>query len=170
MKRTILAVVAATLGLSASAFAAEKPGQWYVAPMVSVNWADSDRFVDDDIGGAVSFGRAINDDYNIELHAFGYSMDGDNPTDLWGGGVDGLQVFFRDSRISPFLLLGLGWDKKNRGFGPDSDAPYFNAGVGFLIMVASAGWIAVTVRANRTPSSGVNDVIDRLQRRWRRDG
>jgi hypothetical protein len=44
------------------------------------------------------------------------------------------------------------------------------AGVGFLIMVASAGWVAVTARANRTPTSGVNDVIDRLQRRWKRDG
>jgi hypothetical protein len=44
------------------------------------------------------------------------------------------------------------------------------AGVGFLVMVASAGWIAITARSNRAQSAGVNDVIDRLQRRWRREG
>ena len=44
------------------------------------------------------------------------------------------------------------------------------AGAGFLIMVASAGWIALTARAGRGPSRGPGDMIERLQRRWRRDG
>ena len=45
------------------------------------------------------------------------------------------------------------------------------AGAGFLLMVASAGWIAMTARASRTTSNqGAGELLDRLQRRWRRDG
>jgi hypothetical protein len=47
------------------------------------------------------------------------------------------------------------------------------AGVGFLIMVVSAGWMALTASASRInyPTSGaVDDWLMRLQHRWRRDG
>ena len=42
---------------------------------------------------------------------------------------------------------------------------------GFLLMLASAGWMALTARSTRTHTSpDVSDWVDRLQRRWRRDG
>jgi predicted phage tail protein len=42
---------------------------------------------------------------------------------------------------------------------------------GFLLMLASAGWMALTARSTRTHASpDVSDWVDRLQRRWRRDG
>jgi hypothetical protein len=45
------------------------------------------------------------------------------------------------------------------------------AGAGFLVMVASAGWLALTARNNRTRSfGGSSEAIERLQRRWRREG
>ncbi|MEN8041694.1 MAG: DUF3040 domain-containing protein [Actinomycetota bacterium] len=47
------------------------------------------------------------------------------------------------------------------------------AGAGFLIMVISAGWMALTARASRInqPTSGaVDDWMQRLQHRWRKDG
>ncbi|MGI9667905.1 MAG: DUF3040 domain-containing protein [Acidimicrobiia bacterium] len=45
------------------------------------------------------------------------------------------------------------------------------AGVGFLVMVASAGWMALTARATRLHGSpGAGDMLERLQRRWRKDG
>lgn len=47
------------------------------------------------------------------------------------------------------------------------------AGAGFLIMVVSAGWMALTASASRInyPSSGaIDDWLVRLQHRWRRDG
>lgn len=44
------------------------------------------------------------------------------------------------------------------------------AGAGFVLMVASAGWMALTARAHRGPSQGATDIIDRLQKRWRREG
>ena len=47
------------------------------------------------------------------------------------------------------------------------------AGVGFLVMVVSAGWMALTARATRftqqTPGA-VEDWLLRLQHRWRKDG
>jgi len=45
------------------------------------------------------------------------------------------------------------------------------AGMGFLIMVTTAGWMALTARASRTqPAGGASDLVERLQKRWRRDG
>ena len=47
------------------------------------------------------------------------------------------------------------------------------AGVGFLVMVVSAGWMALTAGASRInyPTSGaVDDWLLRLQHRWRREG
>ncbi|GMQ93086.1 MAG: hypothetical protein BMS9Abin12_0563 [Acidimicrobiia bacterium] len=47
------------------------------------------------------------------------------------------------------------------------------AGAGFLIMVASAGWMALTARASRigrSTSGAVDDWLLRFQHRWRRDG
>ena len=45
------------------------------------------------------------------------------------------------------------------------------AGGGFVLMVASAGWLALTARANRMQSGqGSGDFVERLQRRWRREG
>jgi hypothetical protein len=45
------------------------------------------------------------------------------------------------------------------------------AGMGFLIMVATAGWMALTARAARIGSGGgTSDLFDRLQKRLRRDG
>ena len=47
------------------------------------------------------------------------------------------------------------------------------AGVGFLIMVVSAGWIALRARSMRIdrPASGVvDDWLLRIQHRWRREG
>lgn len=46
------------------------------------------------------------------------------------------------------------------------------AGAGFLIMVASAGWMAVTTRASRQAQAvpgAVDEWLERLQHRWRRD-
>jgi len=46
------------------------------------------------------------------------------------------------------------------------------AGAGFLIMVASAGWMVVTTRTSRETQAmpgAVDDWLERLQHRWRRD-
>ena len=144
MKRLIVAGIAAG-GLLASgvAAAAEKPGQWYITPMVSAIWVDNDRLVDDDIGAALSIGRAITEDINLEFHAFGYQLEGLDDTDYWGAGADISRVFYRTERVSPYILGGLGWNKKNRNFGPDVDNLYVNFGVGLLTDLTAGGSVAL---------------------------
>jgi hypothetical protein len=46
------------------------------------------------------------------------------------------------------------------------------AGIGFAMMVASAGWIAMGIRAARTEggSGSIDGWLDRAKQRWRRDG
>ena len=46
------------------------------------------------------------------------------------------------------------------------------AGIGFVIMVACAGWIAMGIRAGRAEggSASIEGWLDRLRQRWRRDG
>lgn len=43
---------------------------------------------------------------------------------------------------------------------------------GFVVMVASAGWIAMNIRRTRSGegSSGLESFFDRARQRWRRDG
>jgi hypothetical protein len=46
------------------------------------------------------------------------------------------------------------------------------AGIGFLIMVGSAGWIALTIRSTRSLQTGQSTVdawVGQFKRKWRRD-
>ncbi len=46
------------------------------------------------------------------------------------------------------------------------------AGLGFLVMVASAGWMALTIRSTRSLPTGAGTVdawVGRFRRKWRRD-
>jgi OmpA-OmpF porin, OOP family len=144
MKRFLIAGAAAVgLALSAVGAAADQPGQWYIAPMASMIWADRDRLVDDDIGVALSLGRVLDENYNFELHAFGYQLSGLDDTDYWGLSADVMRVFYRSQRISPYLSGGIGWNKKNRQFGPDRDDVFLNAAFGFLTGLGTEGSIAL---------------------------
>ena len=47
----------------------------------------------------------------------------------------------------------------------------FVAGLGFVIMVVSAGWVAMSIRSNRAERNGasVEDWLNGFRQRWRRD-
>ncbi|MFU8820189.1 MAG: OmpA family protein [Gammaproteobacteria bacterium] len=144
MKRVVIAGIIATgLALGGTATAAEKPGQWYVAPMASVIWVDDNRLTDDEVGAALAVGRAISDAWNVEFHSFGYQLDGIDETDYWGIGVDFMNVYYRDGRISPYLLGGGGWNVKNREFGSDNKNSYLNVAAGFLTDIVRDGSVAL---------------------------
>lgn len=144
MKRLAIAgMLASGMCATGAASAAEKPGQWYVAPMASLIWVDDSRGADDDVGAALGFGRAIGEDWNAEMHAFGYSLSGFNDTDMWGVGLDMMRVYYRSRRISPYLSIGAGFNQKNRGFGTDEKNSYANAAFGFLTDFVAGGPIAL---------------------------
>ena len=60
--------------------------------MASAFWGDSSRFTDDDLGAHLALGRAF-EEWNVELGAFGYQLDGANETDIWGVGIDIARVW-----------------------------------------------------------------------------
>ncbi|NGX15299.1 OmpA family protein [Wenzhouxiangella sp. XN24] len=161
MKRKIVAAAAATaLLLGNTAMAAEKPGQWYVTPMASAIWVDNERLVDDDIGAALSIGRALTDDVNVEFHGFNYALENGRELDYWGVGADVARVFYRNQRISPYVLGGFGWSKKNSDPGLDEDTIYGNLALGFLTDVTSNGSIALRTELRYRIDHDSNDRPD----------
>lgn len=51
-------------------------------------------------------------------------------------------------------------------------ASWVIAGIGFLIMVGSAGWMALTIRSTRSLQTGAGTVdawVGQFRRKWRRD-
>jgi OOP family OmpA-OmpF porin len=133
MRKSLLALAVCAISVCSGAQAAEAPGQWYVAPMASAFWGDSSRFTDDDFGGHLALGHAF-EKWNLEFGGFYYDLDGNNSTELWGAGVDALGVWYRDRRITPFMLAGFGYtESNNQEIRSDSQNMYVNGGLGLLI-------------------------------------
>jgi len=142
MRNPLLALVTCAFLVFSGARAAEAPGQWYVAPMASGFWGDSSRFTDDDVGAHLALGRAF-ENWNLELGGYYYDLDGANETTLWGVGLDVLGVWYRERRITPFLLAGYGYAKNDQDIRDDTQNGYANAGVGLLIDLTSSGTVAL---------------------------
>jgi OOP family OmpA-OmpF porin len=114
--------------------------------MVSGFWGDSSRFTDDGVGGHLALGRAF-ENWNMELGGFYYDLDGANDTTIWGVGVDVLGVWYRERRVTPFLLAGYGYTKNDQDLRDDTQNGYANAGVGLMIDLTSSGNIALRAEA-----------------------
>ena len=143
MRKFLLAFATVALALSASAQGKEKPGQWYIAPMASILYADGSRHLDDTLGAHVAFGHAF-DDWNLELGAYGYNADGHPDTDLWGVAIDFVKPFYRDNRISPYLLAGYGYQKADADSGDTGDSGGAGSlGFGLLIDFKRDGKLAL---------------------------
>jgi OmpA-OmpF porin, OOP family len=102
----------------------DEVGQWFVAPFAGYTFVDDDRLLDDDIVYGASVGKHLSDRWTVQLT--GYTSDFDNdglrPEWTWpasfdgsitGGSVDLLRVFARDSRLSPYLVGGIGMQNSN---------------------------------------------------------
>jgi OmpA-OmpF porin, OOP family len=163
MKRILIAgIMIGSLAPGGAAWSAEKPGQWYIAPMASVIWTDDNRLTDDEVGAALALGWAVGENTNLEFHAFGYQLDGIVETDYWGVGLDLARVFYRNGRISPYFLAGAGWNVKNRMFASDDKNVYYNAAFGLLTDLVPGGSVALRselrYRLDRQ-SPSANDLI-----------
>ena len=137
MKRflgTVSVACLALLGVRA-ADAAEHKGAWYISPGVHGVWTDDDRSVDDDYGLNLAIGKAVSERLNLELDGWRSEHDGAGGDDLTmnSAGLNALLVFYRDSRFSPYLLLGAGWHEDNYEISPNSSDIYADTGVGLII-------------------------------------
>jgi hypothetical protein len=153
MRRKALVALAAGVLVSNAVWAKEEPGQWYVAPMASVIWPDNSRAVDDDVGGHIAVGRAMGEAWNLEAGAYYYDLSGYDDTTMWGVDLSAMAVFYRNNRISPFLLGAYGFIDKDRDEG-DSDKN-------------SAATLAFGFLTDLGPTNG--GIALRTELRWRLD-
>ena len=164
-KQPLFTCVAGALGLAVSAGAMAQDNvpqdkRFYVAPMVSYGFFDSDSIGqpddsfgrlnvdnDDSVGASLAIGKPITSWLNLELFGFYFNPDQDlsngvgsdsaGDADLYGFGLDALFFPARDT-FPVYGILGAAWGKKDVGFssingvgvGDDADADFLDAGVG----------------------------------------
>lgn len=135
MRTLLFAVFTAAVLLLAfsNANAEAEAGQAYFSVMGSYIDDDSDRKADDEFGGGqFSIGYAINEHWNFEVLYQAASLGGLVPQEQAGLGIDFQRVFFRSSRLSPYLFAGLGWFQTTPdGAQPDDEGDMYSGGAGF---------------------------------------
>jgi OOP family OmpA-OmpF porin len=172
-KQPLTACVAGALGLafSAGAIAQDNTPQdkrFYVAPMVSYGFFDSDSVGgnanlprtsidnDDSIGGTLAIGKPITSWLNLELFGFYFNPDQDyngndaQDADLYGFGLDALFFPARDT-LPVYGILGAAWGKTDPGYGEitqngvstavgdDADTDFLDAGLGYMYQLNDYG-------------------------------
>ena len=143
-RRAFLSLVAVGCALTTTASwaAPDWTKDWYIAPMLSHVWTDSDRDLDDGFGFQGALGKQLNQRFNLELygHYAEFDLDAGGDYEQSGLGLDLLFFLDRDGRFHPFLLGGGGVMKNYvAGRGDDADQA-LEAGVGFLYQGASGNW------------------------------
>jgi OOP family OmpA-OmpF porin len=132
MMRTsaVLVSAIATALLASPTASAQEPwdeevGHWFVSPFIGYSFLDSDRLLDDDIHWGASVGKHLSEHWSAQIT--GYTGDFDNdgnkkPEWTWPASFDGsisgasldlMRVFARDSKFSPYVLGGLGYQSSN---------------------------------------------------------
>jgi OOP family OmpA-OmpF porin len=119
-KNVSLTCVAAALLLASLPAAAAPPApSWYIAPQINYMWTDQDRLADDDFGAQIAVGRSFSDKWDAELALSHVNPDaqGASTVAINSYFVNFHRVFYRDSRISPYLKLGVGYVDADYGDG-----------------------------------------------------
>ncbi|MFT6332165.1 MAG: OOP family OmpA-OmpF porin, partial [Lentimonas sp.] len=116
-KQSILAISTIALGLSSAAFAEKNyDDRIYLSPYASAIKTDDDRQTGDfGYGLGLGLGKAISEDFNVELRAFWNSLDdeksasgqSDSSWDQFGSTID-LQYHFNRNDLSPYAVIGAG--------------------------------------------------------------
>lgn len=137
MKRigsSMLAATAFAMVASMGTVQAGTPeGSWFVAPQVNALWLDDVRAADDDGGVTLNFGRSMGQNWDAQFSLFGSEHDraGGDRLELQGVGLSLNRVFYRESRVSPFLTFGLAKVNGILKPGPDDSnlSALFGAGI-----------------------------------------
>jgi OOP family OmpA-OmpF porin len=124
----LVSAVATALLASAAAGAAEpwdeEVGHWFVSPFVGYSWLDSERLLENDLHWGASIGKHLSEQWSAQITGYtgDYDNDGRKPEWTWPASFDGsisgasldlMRVFARDSRFSPYLLGGIGYQSSN---------------------------------------------------------
>ncbi len=139
----------AVLAMLAAAVVNASPqeGNWYIDGLGSFIIADDDRFVDDGfVGGGLTLGYALSENWNLEFDGKFFDMDGerggpDQEQIMLGANV--MNVYNRAGRFTPYLLGGAGWantDGSGNTQPDDRDALELRGGIGMLTDLWSDRW------------------------------
>lgn len=138
-------------------------GQAYFTVMGSYVDDDNDRAVDDGInGGQFGFGKALDDQWNVEVLYMAGRGNGSPDITFSGLGVDVQRVFSRDERWSPYLHVGLGVLETDPAGLPDDNGAMFSGGVGFYLDLFKTNFSLRGEWRYRVDSVGPEDQHDNL--------
>ncbi|HET9863667.1 MAG TPA: OmpA family protein [Steroidobacteraceae bacterium] len=120
---------------SANAQSADETGMWYLNPQAGYTFLDNSRDVDDDFHYGFGFGYHFTPHFSLEFNGLFGDFEGDAGRTLHQNAysADGLFVFGRENRVSPFLSLGAGYLENNFAGNDDWNGLLGQAGVGLLI-------------------------------------
>ncbi|MGH8453079.1 MAG: hypothetical protein ACRESW_00860, partial [Nevskiales bacterium] len=108
--------------------------RFYIAPSATYTLFDSDRNLQDELGGQLLLGKPLTPHLNLELYGFNTDADTDttpsSSVEQGAIGLTGLYFFDRD-QYPFFALLGAAKGQIDSGT-TDIDAKFYDLGVGFL--------------------------------------
>lgn len=135
------AAIAVTLALAGSlAHAEQEVGDVYAVPQLGYGWPDHDRGARDDLVFGLSVGKHFSEAVSLELGISRgrFDLPGGEHLDLTAYSIDALRVFARDSRVSPFISVGVGALNNDAGGAEGHTYKMAQAGLGLMIAVAES--------------------------------
>ena len=132
------AAIAMTLALAgATAQAEQTVGDTYVVPQMGYGWPDNDRNADDDWVFGVAVGKHFSEAVSLELGISQgkYDQPFDQRLRLTTYSIDALHIFARDSRVSPFVSIGVGALHNDPSIGEGHTYAMGQAGLGLMIQL-----------------------------------
>lgn len=124
--------------------------RWYITPQASFIFPDKARplggngFADNGYGYGLGVGRAVSDNWNLELVAYLQEIDleasGGRGEEInqQGIGIDALRFFTRNSSFAPYGVFGIHALRSELG-GVNRTNPAFNIGAGFQSEITDHG-------------------------------
>jgi OOP family OmpA-OmpF porin len=131
---TGLGMLVMLVGMNAS-FASEQVGQWYVSGLGTYIDPDSDRNLDSEFAGfKLAGGFAIDEKWNVEIEASMLDVTGDGgpDTDFTGLLLNGMYLWNRADKFTPYILAGAGYLDADQDGGDTNEDLQLQAGPGFL--------------------------------------
>jgi OOP family OmpA-OmpF porin len=130
----------ALMVLCAGAAAADNDdGMTYLAPMFQGVWVDDARIADDSHGIQLTLGHVLTPRWNLELGLSQSDHDGPAGNDLTleAANLSVLRVSSPESRTSPYLIFGAGWQRQDPDAGESDTSFALDYGLGFLADLTS---------------------------------
>jgi OOP family OmpA-OmpF porin len=136
-----LAIVVAVSAVDARA--ADETGKWYFNPQGGYTLLDSSRDRDDDFHYGIGFGYHASRMFSLEVNGLWADFGGDDGLTLHQSAysLDGLVVFGRENKVSPYLTFGGGYLANNFNGPSNWGGPMAQAGVGLMMDAGDGNFV-----------------------------